>query len=143
MTLFEEELRVVERWWVGDVASIDVLGDNVVVVSLYKVVHPSSIQFSDYSTMQARSDFERLSYFCHPCLDTWCDISSSSVHKSGWFTCIDKVHSDTHCSAVALAGCWLHLLAGTEPASKLDPAAPLLLPRPLFNFTSGISLLVA
>ena len=52
-----------ERWWVGDVASIDVLGDNVVVVSLYKVVHPSSIQFSDYSTMQARSDFERLSYF--------------------------------------------------------------------------------
>ena len=55
MTLFEEELRVVERWWVGDVASIDVLGDNVVVVSLYKVVHPSSIQFSDYSTMQARS----------------------------------------------------------------------------------------
>ena len=80
MTLFEEELRVVERWWVGDVASIDVLGDNVVVVSLYKVAHPSSIQFSDYSTMQARSDFERLSYFCHPCLDTWCDISSSSVH---------------------------------------------------------------
>ncbi len=70
-----------ERWWVDDVASIDVFGDNVVVVSLYKVVHPSSIQFSDYSTMHA----------------------------------------------------------GTEPASKLDPAAPLLLPRPLSNFTSGIS----
>ncbi len=57
-----------ERWWVGDVASIDGLGDNVVVVSPYKgSAHPSSI---DYSTMQARSDFEDCYIICHPYLNT-------------------------------------------------------------------------